>query len=34
VITPEGIARVEQWLRRTASLFEGWPPTVPGVDDV
>jgi Clp amino terminal domain, pathogenicity island component len=34
VITPEGRARVEQWLRRTAPLFGGWPPTVPGVDDV
>ena len=34
VITFEGIARVEQWLRRTASQFGGWPPTVPGVDDV
>jgi hypothetical protein len=34
VITPEGMARVEQWLRRSVSLFAGWPPTVPGVDDV
>jgi Clp amino terminal domain, pathogenicity island component len=34
VITPLGAARVEDWLRRTASLFAGWPPTVPGVDDV
>jgi hypothetical protein len=33
-ITAEGMARVDQWLRRSASLFEGWPPTVPGVDDV
>ena len=34
LITPLGAARVEDWLRRTASLFAGWPPTVPGVDDV
>jgi hypothetical protein len=34
VITPEGMARVEQWLRRSVSLFAGWPPTGPGVDDV
>jgi Clp amino terminal domain, pathogenicity island component len=33
-ITPEGMARVEQWLRRSVSLFAGWPGTVPGVDDV
>jgi len=34
VITPEGTVRVQEWLRRTVSLFGGWPPTVPGVDDV
>jgi DNA-binding MarR family transcriptional regulator len=33
-ITPAGVARVEQWLGRIASLFGSWPPTVPGVDDV
>ena len=33
-ITPAGVARVEQWLGLTASLFGSWPPTVPGVDDV
>jgi Clp amino terminal domain, pathogenicity island component len=32
-ITPAGVARVEQWLGLTASLFGSWPPTVPGVDD-
>ncbi|HUA07287.1 MAG TPA: Clp protease N-terminal domain-containing protein [Solirubrobacteraceae bacterium] len=29
-ITAEGMARVEQWLRRTASLFEGLAPRGPG----
>jgi Clp amino terminal domain, pathogenicity island component len=33
-IAPAGVARVEQWLRRSVVLFGGWPPTVPGVDDV
>ncbi len=34
VITPQGMARVEQWLGRIASLFGSWPPTIPRVDDV
>ena len=34
VITPAGVTEVDAWLRRTVSLFRGWPPTVRGVDDV
>jgi hypothetical protein len=33
-ITTAGVARVERWLHRIVPLFGGWPPTVPGVDDV
>jgi hypothetical protein len=33
-ITPAGLARVEEWLGRTVSLFAGWPPDHPNVDDV
>lgn len=32
-ITPEGVDRVERWLARAASLFGGWPPDRPSVDD-
>jgi Clp amino terminal domain, pathogenicity island component len=32
-ITPAGVARVEQWLRRAVPLFGGWPPEHTGVDD-
>ncbi len=34
VITPAGVTEVDAWLRRSVSLFRGWPPTVRGVDDV
>lgn len=33
VVTPEGVSAVEAWLELAASLFERWPPEVPGVDD-
>ncbi len=32
-ITTEGVAQITDWLRRTASLFGGWPPDRPEVDD-
>lgn len=32
-ITPAGVDRVERWLGRTVSLFGGWPPERPDVDD-
>jgi DNA-binding MarR family transcriptional regulator len=32
-VTPEGVAKVDEWLTFVDSLFEGWPPDVSGVDD-
>ena len=32
-VTPDGVVAVEEWLSLVASLFERWPPDVPGVDD-
>jgi hypothetical protein len=32
-ITAAGATRVDDWLRRAASLFGGWPPGHPDVDD-
>jgi hypothetical protein len=32
-VTPAGVGAVEEWLELVASLFERWPPDVPGVDD-
>jgi hypothetical protein len=32
-ITPAGVGRVQQWLGRIVSLFGGWPPEHPDVDD-
>lgn len=32
-ITTAGTAKIKDWLPRTLSLFAGWPPDDPGVDD-
>jgi DNA-binding MarR family transcriptional regulator len=33
VVTAAGVAKVDEWLSLVVSLFEGWPPAVPDVDD-